>query len=139
VFVGTGDYPLVADALRVTGVDQIPERAVVDRDGQVRARWGQTPVDLFFSYDPIHDAMRDAVRRVPFGEATIPILAPEHLLVAKAVFNRPKDWIDIEQMMIAADDLDAAEIRRWLVHLAGEDDPRFLRVERLIRELRTLD
>lgn len=27
-----------------------------------------------------------------------PLLPPEHLLAARAMFNRTKDWLDIEQM-----------------------------------------
>ena len=38
---------------------------------------------------------------MPFADDTVPILAPEHLAVCKAMFDRPKDWMDIEQMLIA--------------------------------------
>lgn len=136
VFVATSAYASVAGALRRIGVDTIPPAEVAARDGQLRARWGDTPIDLFFAYDPIHDAMRAAVRTVPFGTTTIPILAPEHLLAAKAVFDRAKDWIDIEQMLIAVDHLDLDEVRRWLSHLLGDDDPRFRRFQALATEMR---
>lgn len=136
VFVPAERYGVVFGVLKRIGVDTIPADAEVLERGQVRAWWGPTPVDLFFSYDEIHERMRDAVRSVPFGRARIPILAPEHLLVAKAAFNRPKDWLDIEQMLVAVDDLDRAEVRRWLVHLVGRADERTVRVEKLITELR---
>jgi hypothetical protein len=131
VFVPTREYGSIVRLLSRLDVDRFPDEATAVRDGQVRAWWGRNPIDLFFSYDPVHDAMRDATRTVPFGKGTIPILAPEHLLVAKAVFNRSKDWIDIEQMLIAVGDLDLREVDRWLDHLVGTDDPRAERYRQL--------
>ena len=136
VFVDPARFGEVAGVLSALGLDTSADERAVLRDGQARLWWGRNPVDLFFSCDPVHDAMRRAVRTVPFGDHRIPILAPEHLLVAKAVFNRAKDWLDIEQMLLAVRDLDTAEVRRWLDHLAGHDDPRALRVLEMVRELR---
>lgn len=136
VFVPAECFAIIARILKKTGVDAFPAEGEVLERGQVRTWWGPTPVDLFFSYDDIHEAMRQAIRMVPFGRGKIPILAPEHLLVAKAAFNRPKDWLDIEQMLIAVDDLDVTEVRRWLVHLVGKTDARAVRADRLIIELR---
>ena len=48
---------------------------------QARLASGRTPLDLFFVYDEVHDAMRDARRLVPFGDGTIPVLSPEHLVL----------------------------------------------------------
>jgi hypothetical protein len=64
--------------------------------------------------------MRKRARVVPFGDDRIPILAPEHLVVAKVVFNRPEDWLDLEQVLVATPALDFDEIARWLVQL-GRD------------------
>lgn len=139
VFVSPDRYESVASILRRVGVDKVPNAARAVRDGQVRAWWGTTPIDLFFSYDEIHEAMRAAVRVVPFGRKKIPILAPEHLLVAKTVFDRAKDWLDIEQMLVAVDDLDVQEVERWLAHLVGEADPRARRFKALMTELREGD
>jgi hypothetical protein len=135
VFVDPGRYPKVWAALEPLGVGDAADPAVVVRDGQVRLRWGRTPLDLFFAYDPVHEAMRRAARKVPFGDIHIPILAPEHLLVAKVVFNRAKDWLDIEQMLILVPALQAGEIHRWLDHLVGLDDPRAARFRQLEDEL----
>lgn len=117
--------------LGVTG-----EADAVERDGQCRLWWGRTPLDLFFAYDAIHDAMRRALRRVPFGAATLPILAPEHLAVCKAMFDRTKDWLDIEQMLLCTEHLDPREVEDWLVALLGEGDQRGERFGRLARDLR---
>lgn len=127
VFVAPTDHPLVLGALEPLGVDPRDRLAVIEHDGQARWWWGRTPIDLFFAYDEIHEAMRGAVRRVPFGDDRIPILGPEHLAVCKIVFDRPKDWIDIEQMLVGAPDLDGTEVARWLDRMLEAEDPRHAR------------
>ncbi|MDQ1466731.1 MAG: hypothetical protein QOH10_1146 [Actinomycetota bacterium] len=106
--------------------------AAAQNEGQVRLRWDDTPVDLFFSYDPFHDAAAAKVRRVPFASATIPILAAEHLAVCKVVFDRPKDWVDIAAMREAGTDLDAVEILRWVQRIVGDDDERYAHIVTLL-------
>jgi hypothetical protein len=105
------------------------------RDGQVRCRWGRTPIDLFFAYDALHDAMRARASSVPFGADAIPILAAEHLVVCKAVFNRPKDWLDIEQVLATTDGFDTGEVLAELERLLGRDDPRATRLRAAVHEL----
>ena len=125
LFVSVERWREVVDALTPLGVDSggLDEAALL-RDGQCRLWWGSNPIDLFFAYDEIHEAMRKEARRVPFAEATVSILAPEHLAVCKAMFDRPKDWIDLEQMLMATEDLDVAAIEGWLERMIGRDDPR---------------
>ena len=136
VFVTTEQSVRVAKAFGRIGVDTAAlERPSATRDGQVRCRWGRTPIDVFFSYDPLHDAMREATTRVPFGHDRIPILAPEHLVVCKAVFDRPKDWIDIQQVLVTVDRFDADEARGWLDHLVGAKDARYRKLERQMAAL----
>lgn len=139
VFVPTDRHDAVATVLARVGADTIPQAPVARRDGQIRARWGATPIDVFYAYDDVHEAMRSWARDVPFGKTTIPILAPEHLLVAKIVFDRAKDWLDIEHMLVAVDDLDLTETRRWLTHLVGDTDARAARFEKLALHLRGND
>jgi len=102
--------------------------AIVQRDGQARVMWDATPIDLFFAYDSFHDAAGAARHVVPFGGGTIPILAAEHLIVCKAVFNRPKDWVDIDAMLAADTDVNVAEVTRWVARIAGDEDPRYNRI-----------
>jgi hypothetical protein len=129
VFVPVERWPTVMDALKSIGVNTADlDATALERDQQCRLWWGRNPVDVFFSYAPIHDEMRKEARRVPFAGTTIPILSPEHLAVCKAMFNRPKDWIDIEQMLIAADGIDAAKIEGWLKRMVGPTD---FRIDRL--------
>ncbi|MGH2794143.1 MAG: nucleotidyl transferase AbiEii/AbiGii toxin family protein [Actinomycetota bacterium] len=136
IFTPPDRYPEIVKILRRIGIEDLPDPDDVTRDGQGRALWGLNPIDLFFSYNPIHGAMAGSARTVPFGRTTIPIISPEHLLVAKVVFDRTKDWVDIEQMLIAVDDLDQPEIERWLDHLLGAEDARAQHVRSLWAELR---
>ncbi len=120
VFVAQDRWREVVEALEEIGVDRggLNPKAV-ERDGRCRLWWGDNPVDLFFAYDPIHTEMQRQARRVPFADGRIPILAPEHLAVCKAMFGRAKDWMDIEQMLIAAEELDVDTIESWLRKMAG--------------------
>lgn len=127
VFVAPARAARVWDALAPLGVETPVDHRAVERDGQVRITWGRTPLDLFFAYDPLHDAMRRATRTVPFGDERIVVLGPEHLVVCKAVFDRPKDWLDIEQVLVCVDDLDCGEIERWLERIVGAGDARLER------------
>jgi hypothetical protein len=124
LFVAATDYSTVAGLLSPLGVDLTVAEAVVERDGQCRVRWGRTPLDLFFAYDPFHEAMDAAARTVPFAKTTIRVLSPEHLIVCKAAFDRPKDWLDIEQILVASDHVDLPETKKWLGRIVGEFDQR---------------
>jgi hypothetical protein len=135
VFVPTARWPEVRAALEPLGVRVDVEEQALARDGQVRLWWDRNPVDLFFSYDRFHERMKRRARRVPFGETTIPILAPEHLAVCKAMFDRPKDWLDIEQILVATPSLDLTEIETWLRAMVGEENPRLARLREIIGRL----
>jgi hypothetical protein len=135
VFVHTERWPRVRDALDPLGVDVDIEEPALARDGQVRLWWGRTPVDLFFSYDPLHDEMEKSTRRVPFTDARIPILGPEHLAICKAIFDRPKDWLDIEAILVVTEPLDIDAIKSWLVRMVGTDDERLDKLDGLLDKL----
>ena len=130
VFVPADRYADVAAPLLALGVDADAPQAVAaaERDGQTRVMWDETPIDLFFAYDAFHDAAAVATRVVPFADTTISILGPEHLVVCKAVFNRPRDWVDIDAMVEEGVTLDVAEVLRWVGRIAGDTDPRYERI-----------
>ena len=137
VFVPVERWRSVVDVLEPLGVrcDDLDEGALV-RDGQCRLWWGDNAVDLFFAYDAVHEEMRRNFRRVPFADAVVPILAPEHLAVCKAMFDRRKDWLDIEQMMIVTDDLDLSAVEGWLTKMVGKEDHRLRQLRELQATLR---
>jgi Nucleotidyl transferase AbiEii toxin, Type IV TA system len=134
VFLAPKDFERVAVALKAFGItanDQ-DERAA-QREGQVRLWWGRNPIDIFLAVDELHEAMRQRKRMVPFGEERIPILAPEHLIACKALFDRPKDWLDIEQMLLTVEELDASDALRWVERGVGGNDRRMTRLRDLIQ------
>lgn len=106
----------------------------IGRSGQVRLWWEQTPVDLFFSYEPLHEEAARHRRTVPFAGARIPILGPVELAVFKAVFDRTRDWADIEAML-EAETLDLDAVHGHLARMLGEDP----RLERLADAARRAD
>jgi hypothetical protein len=131
VFVAPVALPSVQTVLASLGISDDVDPAIVERDGQCRVWWGRTPLDLFFAYDELHDAMRHESRMQPFGDHRLPILAPEHLLVCKVIFARPKDWLDIEQVLVCVQEIDIVEIRAWLRRTVGADDARVRRFEEI--------
>ncbi|MCX5738948.1 MAG: hypothetical protein NTZ61_10730 [Proteobacteria bacterium] len=115
-----------------TGTSKV--RAVRER-GQVRVHWEHTPLDLFFSYDPLHDRCAERARLVPFGDGvTLSILSAEDLTIFKVIFDRTKDWSDIEEMLYALGaDFDTAYALLWLRRILEAEDARLLRIEELLR------
>jgi hypothetical protein len=112
-----------------TALREIRER------GQTRLRWEHTPLDLFFSTDALHESCLERVRRVPFGADEIAILSAEDLAVFKAIFDRPKDWSDLAEVLYAqGPDFDAAYVTGWLRRILPEDDARLRHFETLVRE-----
>jgi hypothetical protein len=133
VFVPAERFEDVAAPLRAVGVTvDDAAAALVARDGQARVWWDATPVDLFFAYDTFHEAAARHRRTVPFADGEIPILAPEHLVVCKAVFNRAKDWVDIDAMRELGYGVDTAEVLRWVARIVGDEDARYERLAALL-------
>jgi len=135
VFVEPEQSGPALEALKELGIplDAAEVQQRLNRDGQVRLRWNETFVDLFFSNVPFHTASSERIRTVPYGEDEISVLSPEDLVVYKAMFNRLKDWADIEQVLYRQGhvfDLDYA--RGWLVEMVGESDERVRRLDELV-------
>jgi hypothetical protein len=132
LFVAPDRVADVLGPLTALGADTDGAGALIERDGQARVLWDGTPLDLFFAYDDFHHAADAAAVEVPFADATIRVLSAEHLTVCKAVFARPRDWVDIEAMVALGTRIDVAEVLRWVGRVAGDDDPRYARVAALV-------
>jgi hypothetical protein len=136
VFVPAAQAERVLDALAPLGVERPAASRLRDlrERGQVRLRWEHTPLDLFFSYDPLHERCAARARTVPFGEgATLAILAAEDLAIFKVIFDRPKDWTDLAEMLFAQGaSFDADYARDWLRRILPRDDERLARFEALL-------
>lgn len=134
VFVAPEESGTALSALELLGVTvTAADLSDAARDGQVRVRWNDTPVDLFFSvHADLHRECADKARSVPFAGKAIPILAAEHLVVFKALFDRPKDWLDIEQILLTEEaKFEAKRVRGWLTEIVGAGEPRVGRFESL--------
>lgn len=143
---GTGDIDVnvfvpASDAER--GLRALPREVAlpagtaeaIARDGQVRVWWDDTPLDLFFDYAPVHaDAARNH-RTVPFAATRIPVLGPVELAVFKVMFDRTRDWADIEAMA-AAGTLDVELVRAELRTLIDPGDARFTRLDEAVARAR---
>ena len=101
-------------------------------DGQVRLWWDETPIDLFFDYVPVHEDAARRVRSVPFGGGRIPILGPVELAAFKVMFDRTRDWADVEAM-VAASSVDVDALRETLRTMLPSDDARFERLDEAVR------
>ena len=132
VFVPASGAARVLRALP-EGVDR-PEgiEETIARDGQTRLWWDDTPLDLFFDYVPVHEEAARNRRTVPFEGTRIPVLGPVELAVFKAMFDRTRDWADLEAMA-AAGTLDVAAVKATLRTLITEDDERFTRLDEAVR------
>jgi hypothetical protein len=116
-------FAALPDGVTVTALNV--EQA--ERDGQVRVWWQDTPIDVFLDVLPLHAEVAREVRRVPFAGGTIPVLGCGALAVFKAMFDRTRDWADIEAMVEAkALDIEATAAR--VRALEGDDSQRARRL-----------
>jgi hypothetical protein len=108
------------------------DRALIERDGQARLNWDGSYLDVFFATLDLHREMATSAREVDFGPVRIPILSPEHLIVCKAVFDRPKDWVDIEEVVGWGTKVDRQLVLRGIEDLLGADSEQYVRLTELL-------
>jgi hypothetical protein len=113
-------FDVLPDGIAIDG----HARARTDERGQVRLWWDDNAIDLFFSYHAFHDQASARARRVPFEGVMIPVLDCTDLLVFKALFDRTKDWADIEAMADVGS-VDFALALRWVGELLGTESPQY--------------
>lgn len=130
VFLPIAAFDRVVDALAPLGVvpPSVAMRRVLERDGQIRLAWEATPLDLFFSYNELHDTCVARRRDVPFGSDRLSILSAEDLAIFKVLFAREKDWRDLREVVFAqAPGFDADYALGWLDRILPPDDERLAR------------
>lgn len=108
------------------------DRTLIERDGQARLDWGGYYLDVFFATLDLHTEMAARAREVDFGPTRIPILSPEHLIVCKAVFDRPKDWVDVEEIIAWGTPVDGKTVLCWIDELLGADSDSHMRLAELL-------
>lgn len=101
--------------------------AAVERDGQKRFFWDGVPIDVFMNNLPLHQAVAGAVVWVQLEGRQIPVLDCASLAVFKSLFDRTKDWADLEAIVVATpEDIEVAV--QTLAELVGKDDPAYKRL-----------
>ena len=126
VFLGADEVERVFETLATLGAETGNPglRKLVARDEQVRVFWDETPIDLFFAYDPLHRCSMERRRLVDFYGDPIHVLSAEDLMTYKATFDRAKDWNDIASVIYACDQaLDYDYVRDWLAKIDGPEGP----------------
>jgi hypothetical protein len=126
IFLSASKIDVVQSALagRVSFTDAQVADAVAD--DQVRVFWEDTPIDIFFNVSEFHDDVMLGIEHHQFSKIVMPILGADALAVFKAMYNRTKDWADIEAML-EVNSIDKSRVIGWLVRLLGVDDPRTLK------------
>lgn len=129
IFIPVDDFMLAINALPSGVVASEKDLAQLKQDGQVRLWWDKTPLDLFLNTTDFH---KEAMQRVCwqlFGGEQIPFLACRDIAFFKAIFNRTKDWADLEEMH-AAGSLDVALLTGLIVQHLGGGDERVAKLQR---------
>ena len=52
--------------------------------------------------------------------------------MCKAVFDRPKDWVDIEEMIAWGTEIDSVEVMRWIEEILGPSSEQHARLVALL-------
>lgn len=137
VFVSEAGLPNVCAAMRSLGIDIEDDVALVSSraHGIFSATYGRFRVDVFTPSTPFSDeARRTAVARDIEGQR-VHFLSAEALAVFKLLFFRRKDIADLERLVGVRRQLDALFVRRWVVQMTGEQDPRVSTWDELTRDL----
>lgn len=127
IFLPTERQSEVAEALgTLYPIDAAKVSAEIEAAAQTRSLWGDTNVDLFFANTDFHTQMAERKRRQPFLGGEIDVLSAEDLLVCKMLFDRPKDWLDIEAVaQTIGPELDQPYIASALEMFVESTDARF--------------
>lgn len=123
IFVPTTSARRVLDALPVQVTRSGRDALRLEREGQQRLFWDETPVDIFLNTTDFHEAAMERASLEPFAGEMIPFLACRDLAVFKAFFNRRRDWADIEDMLVAGT-IDVESVVTLLAQHLGPDDER---------------
>lgn len=127
IFVDAGDAARALEALPDGVRVSQDDIKIVKHEGQTRLFWDGVPVDVFLNNLPLHEEVANGVLWVPLGEEQIPVLDCASLVVFKSLFNRARDWGDIEEVAEATpSDVEAAV--KTVAGLVGEDDPSYRRL-----------
>jgi hypothetical protein len=137
IFLPETEGGAVLDLLAGLGITvESGDRDDVRQTGQARLHWGEIIVDPFFATVPFLDSARHRAIRLEFEGQDISFLSAEDLTICKVLFDRPKDWGDVRNIVaIQGDDLDYRYVRKWLGEMLGPDDGRVRRFDDVVAEV----
>jgi len=124
--------PILQMLARIGVTVAAEDRMRIAADGQARLDWSGSYLDVFFATLGLHFEMAEHARVVRFGAVDIPILSPEDLIICKAVFDRPKDWLDIEEMLRWGTQVHAARTLGWVGDILGPQSEQYARLRELL-------
>jgi predicted nucleotidyltransferase len=76
-------------------------------------------VDMLVAVLPYEEQAIQRAEMIEVEGVTLPICTAEDLIIHKVIADRPKDWLDVEKILIRQRDrLDVAYIRNWLAQFA---------------------
>jgi hypothetical protein len=133
VFVEDDRVRAVASLLRSIGVSVNDDGAAAQSvaRGMFVGTWDGMRIDVFTpSIAFSHEALRTRVRKRAL-DIDAWYLSAESVAVFKLLFFRSKDIPDLERLVAVAD-VDAGYVRRWIVDMMGEDDPRVMKWDEIV-------
>lgn len=89
--------------------------------------------DLSIGALPFERESIERARRRDVAGLSLPLPTPEDLIVMKAVAHRPRDLMDIEEVVTATPDLDRGRVRRWVAEFS-----RVLETPEILDDLETI-
>lgn len=134
VFVDEAQIGTVFRAIRSIGahVDETEARRRIEDRGDFRADLEGMRIDVFVAFADLHEGVKARRRQVLLRGRLVWVLSAEDTVVFKMLFDRPKDWIDIELVMAAGPaDLDVTTIRSVFTSWVGAGDSRLARLDEL--------
>jgi len=131
IFLPAEEVLVVQKALRSVIEFTESQLRYLQAEGQTRVFWDDTPVDLFFNVSDLHQHMSMKTSHGLLDGVEIPVLSAEYLAIFKAMFNRTKDWADLEAM-VEEGSFNSDFVVSQLVDLLGAQDARIERLSRLV-------
>jgi hypothetical protein len=104
--------------------------------GYCQVEFGGLRIDVFLPMIPFYEQARQRRKRVMLGDRSVTIWDAETLCVFKMMFFRRKDLADVEQILrTGGNEFDRDWVRRQLLELYGQRDPRLSQWDDLVREV----
>lgn len=116
--LSTSDIPQLLQFARSEGfeprIDAAVEFARKSRVMLLKHTASNTNIDISLGILPFEEEMVERSMLHPIGGLSIRLPAPEDLIILKAVAHRPKDLLDIQEIVANNSQMDTARIEQWV-------------------------